>query len=88
MKKTFTLNPAITHDVAMHALYKKLLKPKPILECILSAILSEAWKKEIVRRRLGGDEYLDQIMELQDHIESIVLLKKLGLNTVKMFQAF
>ncbi len=70
MKKAFLLNPAVTHDMAIHALYEKTTQAKAILECILSAILSDGIENGLLYNAVWAvDDYLDQIIELQDHIE-------------------
>jgi hypothetical protein len=74
MKKTFILNPAMTHDMAIHALYEKTTQAKAILECLLSAILSDGIESGLLYNAVWAvDEYLDQIIELQDHIESTAM---------------
>jgi len=57
--------------MAVHALYEKTTQTKAILECILSAILSDGIARGLLYNAVWAiDDYLDQIIELQDYIES------------------
>lgn len=70
MQKAFILNPAISIEMTINALYEKTTQAKAIVECLLVATVSKELKSDLLFEAIWAvDNYLSEIKDLQERLE-------------------